>query len=414
MSGGMEASQAEQDLKTLEAFLVGNEDLDRLEALLDRFNIFEAIGMVSRELNHSQFLAYLLDPSNNHGLGDLFVKRLLQNILSIADEGEGRVLMPISAIELELWDLERMTVEREWHHVDILLRDVEHRLVVVIENKIKSGEHSDQLQRYLDIVEAHHAGWRIVPLFLTPDGSLPSHESYLAVDYSLVSEIIDAVAESRAAVVNPDVKTLMTHYTEMLRRQIVNDSQVAELCRQIYQQHRRAIDLIYKHRPDIQTDLRPELEALVQEVPHLVADHSAKQRIRFSVEGWDAPALLTANWTPSGRILLFEFFNRPEDLQLKLMVGPSKPGKEDVRQRIFDMATANPEVLQRPHRTDGDWGEIYSRRFLDRRLYGTEVNDAERTEEIRRHWNEFLQEDLPRIDNALKEEKWIWEPEEPD
>ena len=388
MSGGMEASQAEQDLKTLEAFLVANEDLDRLEALLDRFNIFEAIGMVSRELNHSQFLAYLLDPRNNHEFGDLFVKRLLQNVLSIADEGERRVLMPISAIELELWNLERMTVEREWHHVDILLRDVEHRLVVVIENKIKSGEHSDQLQRYLDIVEAHYAGWRVVPLFLTPDGTLPSHESYLAVDYSLVTEVIDAVAESRAAVVNPDVKTLMTHYTEMLRRQIVNDSQVAELCRQIYQQHGRAIDLIYKHRPDIQTELQAELEALIEEEPRLVADHSNKSRVRFTVEGWDTPELRTAeDWTPSERILLFEFFNGLNDLRLKLMVGP---GKDDVRQRLFDMATANPEVLQRPRRTDTNWGTLYSRPFLDGRLYEADGEEAQRTEEIRRHWAEFL------------------------
>jgi hypothetical protein len=128
---------------------VGNENLDRSEALPDRFNIFEAIGMVSRELNHSQFLAYLLDPRRNHGLGGLFVKRLLQNVLSVADD-EVKALMPISAIELELWDLNRMTVEREWHHVDILLRDVDHKLVVVIENKIKLGEQAGQLQRYLE------------------------------------------------------------------------------------------------------------------------------------------------------------------------------------------------------------------------------------------------------------------------
>ena len=63
MNSEIEPSRVEQDLKALETFLVGNGDLDRLETLLDRFNIFEAIGMVSRELNHSHFLAYLLDPS---------------------------------------------------------------------------------------------------------------------------------------------------------------------------------------------------------------------------------------------------------------------------------------------------------------------------------------------------------------
>ncbi len=316
MSGEVEASQAELDLKALESFLVGNQDLDRLEALLDRFNIFEAIGMVNQELRHSQFLAYLLNPGKNHGLDDLFAKRLLQNVLSIADGSEGRPLMPISAIELELWDLKRMTVDAfpgEWHHVDILLRDAEHRLAVVIENKIKSPEQPGQLQRYLDIVTEHHPGWRIVPLFLTPDGTPPSHGSYLPVDYGLVCEVIDGVAESRATVVNPDVKTLMAHYTDMMRRQIVEDSQVAKLCRQIYQQHGRAIDLIHKHRPDIQTDLRSELEALVNEEPGLVADYSDKVRIRFSVDGWDASILRTAEgWTPSDRILLFEFFNHPK------------------------------------------------------------------------------------------------------
>ena len=44
MSGGVETSQAEPDLTALEGFLMGNQDLERLEALLDHFNIFEATG----------------------------------------------------------------------------------------------------------------------------------------------------------------------------------------------------------------------------------------------------------------------------------------------------------------------------------------------------------------------------------
>ena len=32
------------DLKALEGFLVGNQDLERLDALLEHFNIFEATG----------------------------------------------------------------------------------------------------------------------------------------------------------------------------------------------------------------------------------------------------------------------------------------------------------------------------------------------------------------------------------
>ncbi len=66
MVGGVEDSRAEQVLKALEGFLVGNRDLERLEALLDRFNILEALGVVRQELRHSDFLRFLLDPRNPH------------------------------------------------------------------------------------------------------------------------------------------------------------------------------------------------------------------------------------------------------------------------------------------------------------------------------------------------------------
>ncbi len=46
MSGEVDTSQDSPDLKALESFLVGNQDLERLEALLDRFNILEALGVV--------------------------------------------------------------------------------------------------------------------------------------------------------------------------------------------------------------------------------------------------------------------------------------------------------------------------------------------------------------------------------
>ena len=63
-----------EEHRLLEDFVVGNRDLERLEALLAEFNIFEAIGVVRQELRHSDFLAFLLDPHQSHGLGDDFLK----------------------------------------------------------------------------------------------------------------------------------------------------------------------------------------------------------------------------------------------------------------------------------------------------------------------------------------------------
>ncbi len=403
MSGEVEASQAELDLKALESFLVGNQDLERLEALLDRFNILETLGVVRQELRHSDFLAYLLDPRGNHGMGDAFVKRLLQRVLTVA----GNTTVSLTPDEFEGWTLNRMTMQREWQYLDILLLDEEHELAVIVENKIGTEEHSDQLQRYYDLVRQHYPGWRIVGLYLTPGGERPSHEAYLPVSYGFVCEAIDDLAESRTSVLDPDVKTLMTHYTEMLRRNIiVGDSEIGRLCRQINRRHRRALDLIYEYRAKAQPEIQSLIKGLVNDEPRLIRDYSSKSEVYFGVRDWDTPALITnSGGVPPGRMLLFDFWNYPGSLDLKLYVGP---GPEETRQRLLDVARAHPDVFGVTGKPNSRLTEIFSRPFLNQEMY-EDADPGDRDEEIHRRWRLFLEEDLPRIDAALKKEAWVWE-----
>ena len=46
--------------------------------MLDRFNVFETIGFVDQELMHSNFLASLLNPRQNYGWRDAFLRKLRQ------------------------------------------------------------------------------------------------------------------------------------------------------------------------------------------------------------------------------------------------------------------------------------------------------------------------------------------------
>ena len=55
----IEAHRVEDDLEALRALQEDAPELDRIEALLDRFNVFEAIGFVGQELMHSKFLALI-------------------------------------------------------------------------------------------------------------------------------------------------------------------------------------------------------------------------------------------------------------------------------------------------------------------------------------------------------------------
>lgn len=396
-----EASGQNVGRAALEALVVDNHELDELEALLGQFNVFEAIGAISQELRHSDFLAFLLNPAQNHGLGDEFARRLLQRVLISA----GDQPLPITPIDLDVWDLNEFVVQREWQNIDILLLEEALKVVVIIENKIGSAEHSNQLARYYQTVEQNYPGWKILGVYLTREGDIPSHGAYLPVDYTAVCEIVERLTAKRASTLGDDVRTLMTHYTQMLRRHIVSDSEIVELCRRIYRKHQKALDLIFEHRPDQQAEIRELLEKIVQETLGLILDHCTKGYIRFLPESWDSIPQIKAGrgWTPTGRILLFEFENLSNALTLRLQIGP---GPDDTRQKLLDMARTHQPPLKPASKTlNQQWNSIYRRSFLKPKDY--EDADGEQLEkEIRKHWAEFVGGDLPKIMDVLNEEKW--------
>lgn len=386
----------------LAALVVDNPELERLEVLLGQFNVFEALGAVRHELRHSDFLAFLLDPNQNHGLGDEFARRLLQKVLTAA----GDQPLPVTPIDLDVWDLNEIIVQREWQNIDILLLEETYRLAVIIENKIGSIEHSNQLERYFQIVSQHYPGWKILGVYLTPEGDRPSHSAYIATNYTAVCGIIEQMTERRSSTLGADVRTLMIHYTQMLRRHIVSESEIADLCRRIYRKHQRALDLIYEYRPDKQAEIRELLEKIIRETPGLLLDHCSKSYVRFFPDSWDVPRLKSGSgWTPSGRILLFEFENSSYGLKLRLHIGP---GPDDIRQKLFDMAQTHPPLFKTASKTlNQKWNVIYGKSFLKPKDY-EEENDEQLEKEIRKHWAEFMTNDLPKIIEVVKEEKWIW------
>jgi hypothetical protein len=397
----MDGNVVDVDRQALEALVVDNPELERLEALLDQFNIFEAVGVVRQELRHSHFLAFLLSPQQPHGLGDHFARRLLQRVLAQAGDSS----LPISPLDLGLWELDGMEVRREWRNIDILLLDERNRLAVIIENKVDSSEHSEQLQRYWTIVTQHYPGYRILGLFLTPEGDLPSDERYLPVDYALVHTLIRQLVEARASTLGPDVATLVTHYAQMLERHIMTESEIAELCRRIYRKHQRAMDLILEHRPDLQEEVREVLEGLVAETESLYLDTSSKSRVRFYPGGWDAPALLASEgWTPSGRILLFTFHNSPDNLKISLVLGP---GPQEIREHLYEIAQRS-SPLRAVGALARKYKRIYSRGLLGKADFeDADIGDLE--PKISAGWQRFRDQDLPKIKVIIANDAWIRE-----
>lgn len=374
----------------LESLVVDNRELEELETRLAEFNIFEALGAVRQELRHSDFLAFLLNPSQNHGLDDDFLKRFLKRTLA------GLPDAPIGAIDIDVADLRAAVVQREWRNIDILVHDEANRLVVVLENKVGSGEHSDQLVRYRQIACHEFQDCRIVYIFLTPEGDQPSDEAYVPVNYADVAQLVEDVRNAHATTIGPDVGGLMAHYTAMLRRHIVTDSEVAELCQKIYQRHKGALDLIFEHRPDLQSDLADEIKTLIEgtDRPKLVLDHCSKTYLRFAPADWNnVPALnMGQGWTRSRRLLLFEFNNEVDQLSLKFIIGP---GPDSVRQVIHDEVQKHRGIFLRRN-LHTKWSTIYKKTFIARADYD-DTDLGALVEKMRDQWHRFVAQDLPKI-----------------
>ena len=225
----------------------------------------------------------------------------------------------------------------------------------------------------------------------------------MAVSYATVCSLVDELVESRGPSLGDDVRIALRHYSQMLRRHIVPDSEIAELCRRIYRKHQRAPDLIFEHRPDQQAAIRDVLVERIQQTNGLLLDRAGKTRIEFVPVAWEMPALRRGEgWTPSGRMLLFQFSNEPKRLGLTLWLGP---GPSEIRQRLYERGQL-PPFRPTGRKLAAKWNSLWSRAFLQPWAYESEDMPALVTE-IDKHWAQFVGHELPALVDAITTEEWL-------
>jgi len=232
-----------------------------LELLIGKFNIFDAVKIARAEIRHSNFLAFLLDPSESHGHGELFLTALLMDLLKHAPAHR----RPLSPIELDGAHLSGVEVRREWNHIDLLVTCSEPSLAVVIENKVGSSEHSDQLNRYEQTIKKHYGNRGTLLVYLTPNGDEPSAEAWVPYSYRDIYRVLSRVRTTYKNSIGADVLVFLDHYLNLLGSRFMDDPQIDELCQRIYKNHRRALELIYDRVGSPAAGVLAEAEAALRE-----------------------------------------------------------------------------------------------------------------------------------------------------
>jgi len=388
------------DIEQLQEFVTDNAELEQLEDLLGQFNLFEAIGMVWQEIKHSSFLAFLLNPNEAHGLGDTFLKRVIQRALLGADTQR----LPLHVVELHLLELDGTTVERERSNIDILLLNHPHQLAVIIENKVLTDEHDNQLDKYYQTVSHQYPKYRILGLYLTPTGAPASHPQYLSVSYESVAEIIETLVATRQSVIGSDIRMVMIHYIQMLRRHIVNNEEIAGFCRRIYQKHQKAIDLIRSHIPDKNAQIIEYCRTMIEATPGLRRRYASKREVGFHPLEWELPAL---QYSPpeKSNSLIFQFYIFCNNFGLKLIL-VIRPGKKATRVKLFDMAKSHTDIFNPKNNKFPKIKRVFSQTWMSaKNVEATELSLIQMT--VSDRFNQFLRSDLPLIIQVVNNTDWI-------
>ena len=237
------------DEEALQNFLLDIQCLDELPPWTGKFNLFDVLKVSRKEIRHSNILGWLMDPNENHGFGDAFLRGILQRLV------ENDTMERYDVFELLLSEMHSFSVFREWKNIDILLVSSDEKMVIAIENKVGSHEHSNQLNRYRKILEKNYAEYNRIYIYLTPDGEEPSDtENWDILSYTDVVEVLEELT-SRVKL-QQDVAVMIDNYITIIRRDIVEDQQLVEICNKIYSKHRRALDLIFENKIDEETQIR--------------------------------------------------------------------------------------------------------------------------------------------------------------
>lgn len=231
-----------QELKNL----LDDENLNNIKDSVSGFNPFRVLKLEHYEIRHSNFLAWLLNPQESHGLDVVFLKKFLEKINEI--NKDKAAIIPIKTINKD-----NITIKREWQNIDILIEG--DNFVCVIENKIYCRENGTQLQKYRTIIENEFSDKTAFYIYLTLNEETPSDEDYKNITYSgsilpILEDIIIIIDSAKE-----QVKSFIKQYINILEYDLqlkdeTNNETISEISK-ISEKHKTILDYLYEIKDNL-------------------------------------------------------------------------------------------------------------------------------------------------------------------
>lgn len=301
--------------------LLAKEEFLQLDRLLNRFNVFEATDMGRREIKHTKFLSYLLDPNESHGLGEVFIRNVVTRIAEKFEKFPRILDIDFSFAEIKpelslTKSSEAETKSKRMGQLDCLIKLPLRRqcggseIIIAIENKLDAGQGVDQLPKYSKALEAMFGSEdTLYKVFLTfhneepPEDKSWEHITYEEFVLPAVRSTIDILEEKGSV----HLKATLNNYLELLKEDEDGDNEKDKLANEIiqdeeiksyidssgkskkrdhfgpiYVKHRKVIDYLCEFDSDIRTKILKWWKSLPRDTKFKVEDY--EQELIFCID----------------------------------------------------------------------------------------------------------------------------------
>lgn len=388
------------DVIKLNRFIVDNHELEILEADLKTFNPFKVLKLDTFEIRHSNILGWLLNPNDNHNLGDKFLKKVLGETI-VRNEN---ISIRKSTIDILTSNFSDVEVFREKNNIDILVVSEESKLVLAIENKIYSNEHDDQLNRYLAILKDCYQGFDIMPVFLTLTGvKSDSTDEWGTLSYEVIYKILSSILNLYSNTLNNKVSDFISYYLNILEELTMQDDKVIQLCQSIYKEHKEAIDLILKY--GIGTSFSNAVKSLVEDDISIVDLGSTNSLFTFVPKEF-TDVIPKNEGKSNGYPVEFYFFKSENKLKMILEVQPFRSVEKRVKFLTYLKDECNYKITDSSLAETSQYTRVFSK--------SVDIKDWNDREEILKgmkalYSNNEADEAKSKIINAVSKFNWHYE-----
>jgi hypothetical protein len=230
--------------------LITDEDFDKLKGHSKDINFYKVTGIDQNEIRHSNIIAWLFDPFENHNLGALFFQKFMSQLFENApDYFNDR---KINILNLLLNDFDDMEVFREKKAIDILVVSKSMNFVLCIENKINAGISDTQLIKYYKYINERYSSFNKIFLLLSRTGiEVPvdkseNPEDWIPASYEDIVKILRSLLELD---IEQKVWYIIDDYIKLLEKEdIVENAELDGILSRLCTKHKDAIDLLLKYQ----------------------------------------------------------------------------------------------------------------------------------------------------------------------